>query len=159
MFTFILSHILSQLAYARTGPDVSRPRDIQTLLNRVYVVPTRAELQPATIVHAVETQIGDDIDVRRQRNLSIGINYTKGDETTVTIRLYKLFVESGVEYQAGTYGFGAGATHTFDSFDFSGTVVPPPLELDVSGCAYVKVTEQATLGTPTGTLAVEYFSS
>lgn len=164
--------LLSLLTHGKIGPDVTKPRDVQTLLNRVYdavnealrisnvyrVVPTRIELQPATTIHAVETQIGDIVEVLGD-TLAVGLDYTKGDETKVTIRVYKLFADSGVEYQTGTYGLGIGTTHTFDSFDFSATVKPPPIAMDVSDCAYVKVTEQATLGTPTGTLAVECFVS
>jgi len=104
-----------------------------------------------------ENQVGGDISTDGYNAMSIGVDYVNGDETKCTITIYKLLTNGGTAVQTGTWGSGANATYTKDSFDTLSDVDDDiQIPIDVSDCSYVQIFAQMADGTPTGTIAVEY---
>ncbi|MCK5281866.1 MAG: hypothetical protein KAK00_00490 [Nanoarchaeota archaeon] len=114
------------------------------------------EIQTASVIHAAETVIGSEIDVRNFSTMCIYIDYTNGDETSVDIIPKFLRVSSGDEYPDCSWSGAAGTrTVTADIYRLTATG-KHFLVLDVRGKNIIKLYEDATGGTPTGTVAVSY---
>jgi hypothetical protein len=117
---------------------------------------TTGVIQAATTIHAAETVMGGEIQCGGYDTLVLWLDYTKGDETSVAVIPKLLRVSSGTEYQLQDWTAAAGAkTVTANSFVMSATG-NHYIILDVRGIEIVKFYEDATGGTPTGTLAAAY---
>lgn len=125
-------------------------------VTQVGAANTTAEIQTASIIHAAETVLGTEIDVSNYSTMAIYIDYTNGDETNVAIIPKILRVTGGDEHPIGTWSTAAGAkTITADTYVMSATG-KHVIVLDVKGYNIIKLYEDATGGTPTGTLQVGY---
>ena len=114
------------------------------------------EIQAALVIHAVETAIGSNIDVRNFSTMCIYVDYTNGDETSVDIIPKFLRVSGGDEHQDCTWS-GAAGTRTVTKDLYRMTASGKHfITLDVRGKNIVQLYEDATGGTPTGTVQVGY---
>ncbi|RMD64629.1 hypothetical protein D6833_04155 [Candidatus Parcubacteria bacterium] len=103
---------------------------------------------------AVETAVGATLDTRSASRVVFWIKYTKGDETSVTFRPYFLHTSGGDEFQQVEWSTSLGdksATAASYTVNATGNYY---IVLDTKGVNYVKLTEDALLGTPTGTTEV-----
>lgn len=114
-----------------------------------------AELQAATTITAAETAIGGEIDVSNYENMTVYLDYTKGDETSLDI-IPKVLRKSGDdEHQYCTWGSGGTKTVTQVKFQLTATG-KYYLKLDITGLQLMKIYGDATGGTPTGTVQLGY---
>lgn len=114
------------------------------------------EIQAATTIHAAETVIGGEIDVHAFNTLAVFVDYTNGDETSVDIIPKFLNEAGGDEHPLCSWSSAAGVkTVTADKFQLTASG-KHYVTLDVRGLNFVKLYEDATGGTPTGTLQCGY---
>jgi hypothetical protein len=115
-----------------------------------------AELAPSATVTAAETAIGGEIDCGAYNRITFFLDYAKGDETNVAITPKILRETGGTEYpymvwtnSSGTYSVEAG------SFVMAATG-NHYITIDISGISVIKLYQDATGGTPDGTIVVGY---
>ena len=120
---------------------------------------TTGILKAAAVTTAAETAIGGDsaeIKCGRYDTLALFLDYVKGDETNVAIIAKFLRTTGGTEYPHIDWTAAAGAkTLTANSFVMSATG-NHYIVFDIRGLEFIKFYEDATGGTPTGTLAASY---
>ena len=117
---------------------------------------TTAVIQTASVIHATETVIGSEIDVSTASYMTIFFEYLQGDEDSVAIIPKVLRVTGGTEHPANSWSSSAGVkTVTANSHSVS-TDGNHYIVLDVRGLNIIKLYEDATGGTPDGSLAVSY---
>ena len=118
---------------------------------------TRAVLiATATTIEAAESIIGKEIQCAGYDVLSLFVDYTKGDETSLSIIPYSMFETGGDGFQFQTWTM-SGAVRTFTKSVFSLTATGKYLMMfDVSGIEYIRFHQDATGGTPSGTIAAAY---
>lgn len=117
---------------------------------------TTGIIQAATVITAAETVMGGEIKCGAYDTFILWLNYVNGDETNVAVVLKFLRVTGGTEYPLMDWTAAAGAkTLTANSFVMSATG-NHYIVLDVRGVEIIKFYEDATGGTPSGTLAASY---
>ena len=112
-------------------------------------------LKAAAVTLAAETVIGGEIDVRNYNTMVVYVNYVNGDETSVDIIPKVLHAPSGNEYPFMEWSEAAVFLRTAKIFRLTATG-KAYIVLDVRGINIIKLYEDATGGTPTGTTAVDY---
>ena len=117
--------------------------------------PHTLTLQAATVLNATETAIHGPMPLENVDFLTIFLTYVKGDETHVDVvpYFYPDFTESG--YQWTEWTTAAGVTTGVDNLLRLTATVKRAYTFDVRGLSAVQFFQQATGGTPTGTLAVK----
>ena len=114
------------------------------------------EIQVATVITAVETVIGSEIDIRNFSTMTVYIDYTNGDETSYDLIPKVLRVASGDEHPICSWSSSPGTkTVTADKFRMTATG-KHYFVLDVRGINIIKLYGDATGGTPTGTAQIGY---
>ena len=114
------------------------------------------DLQAATTIHAAETVMGGEIDVSGYSRVGIFVTYTKGDETSVKVIPKFLVAAGGTEHPDCSWS-GAAGTRTVTADTYSMTASGSHfILLNVENHALMKLYEDATGGTPSGTLLVKY---
>lgn len=118
---------------------------------------TNGLLQSATTVTTASTQIGADIDCSSYSYVTLFIDYTKGDETSVEIvPYYSDGLETPKEYQDQSWTATAGTkTATVNEYQVSATG-KYYITFDVRGVSVIRFKQSATAGTPTGTIYASY---
>ena len=113
-------------------------------------------IQAATTITANETAIGSIIDVSNYNTMTVFVKYVKGDETSYDIIPKVRHAIAGTEYPACSWSPAAGTkTITADKFRVTANG-SHYIQLDVRGIKFVTLYGDATAGTPTGTVALEY---
>ncbi len=110
----------------------------------------------ATTVLAAETLIGVEIEAGYLEALTLFVDYTMGDEDSLTIIPYSMYESGGDGFQFQTWDEpGLVREVTFSTFTLtaSGKYM---LTFDISGVEWVKFHQQAIGGTPTGTIKAFY---
>jgi len=121
-----------------------------------YTITYTELLKVGAVTTALETQLGNEIKVKSGERVTLWIKYGNGDETKNTIKAYFLHTTGGDEFQEQAWSAAAGSrTVTQNSYDMS-TSINAYISFDIETVGYLKVTEQATGGTPTGTTEVYY---
>lgn len=118
---------------------------------------TTANLEPDAItVTAAETLIGVEIGCGNLDVLTLFIEYTNGDETSLTIIPYSMYESGGDGYQFQTWDeTGDERTVTESIFTLTATG-KYAITFDISGIEWCKFHMDAVGGTPTGTIKAVY---
>lgn len=111
-------------------------------------------VQAATIVHAAATILAT-IDVAEYDILTLFPVYVKGDETSLELLIFWTAVHGGTPVQEATWSTDAARTPTNRSYKWTASG-SEPIQLDVSHLIEVVIKDDATDGTPDGTLALDY---
>lgn len=113
------------------------------------------ELKAKSVTFAAETVVAT-VDTVDYGWLTLHFDYSKGDETQVDIKIYGLHTGGGTEYANTLWSESAGVyTREVEIYRLAATS-KSQLTLDVRGKRLVKIYEDATGGTPDGTLGVGY---
>jgi len=116
-----------------------------------------AELQAATTITAAEGSTGT-INTATYSQLVVWLDYTKGDETSVAIIPKFLAVGGGDEHPYMEWSTDDAKLRVAKTFVLSASA-KAYIVLDVKAVTQVKIYQDATGGTPTGTLQVSYVLS
>lgn len=114
-------------------------------------------LQAATVLNSSYTVVGSVINVKGFDQLSFVLKYTKGDETTMELKVQfsdtSAFTDAYERIVTDTSAAGVSTIleNTFQRTNSSNFELP----ISVRGW-YVRLMQKATGGTPTGTLAAKY---
>jgi len=111
---------------------------------------------PTTLVHAARTQIGAAIDVGNEDYITFFLNYSKGDETSIAIQAVFQFESGGSDFIEGEWGAAPGTRSFTENLYTMDATKLRPITFDVRGIEIIKLYEQASGGTPTGQLGVDY---
>ena len=118
---------------------------------------TQANLEPKSItVTAAESLIGVEIECGNLDVLTLFIDYTKGDETGLSIIPYSMYENGGDGFQLqkwSTSGVVQSSSGTTFSLTASGKY---QIVFDISGIEWCKFNMQALGGTPNGTIKAFY---
>ncbi len=112
-------------------------------------------LKAAAVTKGPETVIGAEIDVRNYNTMVIYVDYVNGDETSVDIIPKFIHTKTGNEYPFMEWSQAAIALKSTKKFRLTATG-NDYIVLDVRSMNVIKLYEDATGGTPTGTTAVNY---
>ena len=113
-------------------------------------------LQADTTITASYVAVGEEIFVGNFDELTLWIDYTNGDETSMETKAVFLYEPGGDEYVEGDWASAAGVrdfTPNEYSHDATGLI---PITFDVRGVEYIKFYQKATGGTPDGSVANKY---
>jgi len=114
----------------------------------------------AVAVVDTETVVGGEVSVRDFDTIALFVDYTKGTETGLIIKVYGLSEIGGDEHQLGGY-LRAGGVMTADpreaQFTSSGKKVP--LVYDVTGVDRIKVYQLKIGGTASGSFDLDYYKT
>jgi hypothetical protein len=108
-----------------------------------------------TITAAV-TAIGDPIDCKNADDLTLFVNYTNGDEDSFAIIIFWSTKSGGTPAQEATWSTIATRAATQHTYNIGTASIVLPIRLDVSHLTEVVVKGDATGGTPTGTVTIDY---
>lgn len=99
--------------------------------------------------------LGSELASHGRDKLVLFIDYTKGDETTMELKITSMTESGGTEYKkANESSSGGTTTVSAKEYQFTGS---QKIELPVNMYgSYFKVYAKATGGTPTGTVDVKY---
>lgn len=112
----------------------------------------------AVIAKTTQTQVGDVLGVEWYENLTLFVDYVKGDETGVDIQVHFLRSPTGTAYQESLWS-ETGGVYTREPVEYNLTAsANVTIPVYVWGVDYVRITQGGSNndGTPTGTLAVAY---
>ena len=100
--------------------------------------------------------MGGEIECGAYDSLTLFLDYVNGDETSVAVIAKTLRVSEGTEYPDVAWSAAAGAkTATANSYTMDATA-NRVITFDIRGVEIIKFYQDATGGTPTGTLAAAY---
>lgn len=117
---------------------------------------TTGEIQAATTITAAETAMGAEIACGAYDTLTVWLDYVKGDETNVTVVPKFLRVSGGTEYPLMDWTATPGTKNPTDNTFVISATANRYIVLDVRGKEFIKFYQDATGGTPNGTLAAAY---
>jgi len=113
-------------------------------------------LKTGAVTTAAETTLGDDIKVKSGEQITVWVKYSAGDETKNTIKVYFKHTSGGDEFQEQAWTAASGnKTVAENAYDMSATI-NTYISFNIETIGFMKITEQATGGTPTGTTEVYY---
>lgn len=115
-------------------------------------------IQAATTITAAETAMGTNPEILcgAYDKLTLFLDYVNGDETSVAVIAKFLWASGGTEYPHVDWTAAAGAkTATANSFTMDASA-NRYIVFDIRGLEIIKFYQDATGGTPTGTLAATY---
>lgn len=114
------------------------------------------EIQAATVITALETVIGGEIEVSEFKTMTIFVDYANGDETSYDLIPKALRVTTGDEHPLCSWSSSGGTkTVTADKFRMTASG-KHYITLDVRAINFIKLYGDATGGTPTGTAQIGY---
>lgn len=117
---------------------------------------TTGILKAAAVTTAAETVMGAEIQCGAYDTITLFLDYVNGDETSVAVIAKFLRTTGGTEYPHVDWTAAAGVkTATANSFSMNATA-NRYITFNIKGVEFIKFYEDATGGTPTGTLAASY---
>ena len=137
---------------------MSAIRRIATTTARVVV------MNAATIAASYTAQGGDsnnEIEVKDFDYITLFVNYTKGDESGIKVKVEGMDVSGGSLFQLGAFTNASGTlTNEPQELQLTATIKAVPWLLDVRGVLFIKISQARTSGgTPTGTATISYILS